>query len=70
MKRELLKSLRGSNTQKYIAEKLGITQQYVSDIENGRRTPNVRLMKKMEDYFGVPMERLFPDVFNKTESTA
>jgi len=73
MRRELLISLRKAKgiSQKELAEKFGLTQQWVSGIELGKRTPHVKIMKELEEYFGVPMELLFPDAFKKeTESTA
>ncbi|WP_052210496.1 helix-turn-helix transcriptional regulator [Thermoanaerobacter sp. YS13] len=69
MKRDLLRMLRRGRTQREIAEELGISQQYLSAIETGVRTPNVRLMKKFEEYFNTPMETLFPDVFMRINTT-
>jgi transcriptional regulator with XRE-family HTH domain len=69
MKRELLIKLRGSKSQEKLAKELGISQQFLSAIELGKRNPNVKLMKKLEEYFRVPMEELFPDIFINTNTT-
>jgi len=69
VKRELLIKLRGSKSQGELAKELGISQQFLSAIELGTRNPNVRLMKKFEEYFHVSMEELFPDIFIDTNTT-
>lgn len=52
-----------------IAEKLGISQQLVSFIEQGKRKPSLVIAKEMEALFNVPMEELFPDIFLKSNTT-
>jgi putative transcriptional regulator len=69
MKRELLIKLRGPKSQEELAKELGISQQFLSAIELGIRNPNVKLMKKLEEYFKVPMEELFPDIFLNSNTT-
>jgi transcriptional regulator with XRE-family HTH domain len=69
MKRELLITLRGTKSQDKLAKELGISQQFLSAIELGVRNPNVKLMKKFEEYFKVPMEELFPDIFMNIRTT-
>lgn len=43
---------------KQVAEALEITEQYYSEIENGR-TPSFKLAKKISEYLGVPLGQLF-----------
>ena len=45
--------------QKEIAEKVGITQQNYSSIENGINKPSLKVAKKIADYFGVGIDELF-----------
>lgn len=53
--REWLINLRGEISQSEIAEKLGITQQYYSYIENGERQKkmDIQLCEKIADIFGI-----------------
>lgn len=44
---------------KQVAEALGITEQYYSEIENGR-TPSFKTAKRIAEYLGMPIGRLFP----------
>ena len=69
MKRELLIKLRGKKSQAKLAKELGISQQFLSFIEIGKRTPNIKTMKNLEEYFDVPMQQLFPDVFMSSNTT-
>ena len=43
---------------KQVAEALGISEQYYSEIENGH-TPSFRTAKKIAEYLGMPIGRLF-----------
>ena len=45
--------------QKYIAEQLGITQNYYSQIENGHRPPQVEHLLKLREIFGVSLDEIF-----------
>lgn len=53
--REWLINLRGEISQSEIAEKLGITQQYYSYIENGERQKkmDIQLCEKIANIFGI-----------------
>ena len=53
--REWLINLRGEISQSEIAEKLDITQQYYSYIENGERQKkmDIQLCEKIADIFGI-----------------
>lgn len=63
-KRALLAEIRKTKgTQQEAAKKLGISRQYLGMIESGERNPTVRLMAKMEKYFELSANKLFPDLF-------
>lgn len=72
-KRLLLSELRKAyGTQQDVANKLGISRAYLGMIEVGSRNPTVKLMAKIENHFGIPASKLFPDLFfevkcNKTK---
>lgn len=65
MKREALIAYRGNRSQKEMANMYGVTQQAWSGWENGETKPSVVIMKRLEGESGIPMERLFFDIFNK-----
>ncbi len=56
-----LKSLREERgiKQKFIAEKLGISPNYYSQIENGHRPPQVEQLLKLRDLFNVSLDEIF-----------
>ena len=60
--REYLKRIREEKglTQQYIAEKLGISQNYYCDIENGVRQKElkVNILTKLSQVMNVPIETL------------
>lgn len=45
-------------TQAELAEKLGISQPFLSQIVNGQRSPSLELAALIEDKTGVPMRAL------------
>jgi hypothetical protein len=47
-----------------MGKKYGVTQQAWQKWENGKLTPKPLIMKQLEIDSGIPMEELFPDVFN------
>ncbi len=49
-------------TQRLVAKELGITETHLRELENGRSVPGTRLLIRIEHYFGVPDEELFPDL--------
>lgn len=40
-------------TQKQLAEQLGVTKNYISDVETGLKNPGIKLAKRMEALTGV-----------------
>lgn len=63
--REKLIEIRGSRSQKEMAEIYGVTQQTWSKWELGGTVPSLMLMKQIEIDSKIPMEVIFFDVFNK-----
>jgi putative transcriptional regulator len=61
--REKLVQLRGEKSQENVAMTLGISQKTLSAIERGFRNPSIELMKKIQQYYGISMLELFPDIF-------
>lgn len=45
--------------QKFIAEQLGITPNYYSQIENGHRPPQVEHLLKLRNIFNVTLDEIF-----------
>jgi transcriptional regulator with XRE-family HTH domain len=64
LKRQILINFRGQRKQTEMASIYGVSQQLWSCWENGFSTPLPHIMKKLENDIGVPMEDIFPDVFN------
>ena len=62
--KNLLKLLRGDNSQESMAKQYGVTQQTWYSWASGRTTPNNETMLKMEKSFSIPMEVIFFDSFN------
>lgn len=56
---------RGKRSQKEMAKKYNVSQQAWYGWEKGLFAPKVLIMKKIELDSGIPMEKLFPDQFNK-----
>lgn len=56
-----LKALREERgiKQKFVAEKLGISPNYYSQIENGHRPPQVEHLLKLRDLFDVTLDEIF-----------
>lgn len=54
--RELRKSK--NMTTQVLGEALGLSQQYISDIENGRATPSLKTLNKIAEYFNVSTDYL------------
>lgn len=55
-----LKQIRLDNkwTQQYVANKLGITKAAYSNIENGNRSPSLKLAIQIQKLFGKTIEEL------------
>lgn len=64
MKKNLLKILRGQNSQLEMAQKYGVSQQCWQSWEIGRTVPDNPTLLKMERDFGIPMEVIFFTSFN------
>jgi len=56
----------GGLKQKDVAEKLGVTANYISLVESGSREPSVSLLKKLATILGVPVGLFF--LWEQTES--
>lgn len=69
MERKLLRKLRLKNklTQQQLADQLGISAVYVRKIEKGDVNAGLPTMLKYENFFGVSMRELFPDIFLTTD---
>lgn len=52
-------------TLKELAEKVGITASFLSDIENGKKQPSVETLSKLAEAFEVPLYMLFKDTSNE-----
>ena len=51
-------------TLKEIAKKCGITEQYLSDIETGRKVPNTQLINSISKVLGVHIDAIEPSYFS------
>lgn len=65
MERKLLRKLRNEAglTQQELAKELGISTVYVRKIEKGDANAGLPTMIKYENFFGISMRELFPDIF-------
>lgn len=56
-----MKALRDKNglKQHFVAEKLGITQNYYSQIENGHRPPQTKHLLVLRNMYGVSLDDIF-----------
>lgn len=48
-----IRKLRGTKSQKEFAEKIGVTQGYVSEMESGKKEPSKKLIRKLSELYGV-----------------
>ena len=62
--RKKLIRFRGNRTQAEMADKYGVSQQLWSRWELGHGKPNVVIIKKIEKDSGIPMEKIFSDIFH------
>lgn len=51
-------------TQRELAEMVGVTENYVRQIENARRNPKAKVMLKFAKVLGRPSEELFADLID------
>lgn len=65
MERQTLLQLRKKHklTQQELSEKLGISTVYVRKLEKGVVNPGRETLVKYENFFGVDMKKMFPDLF-------
>ena len=63
MSYELYASLRDERklTDYRVATETGVTKSTFSDWKSGRSTPKIDKIKKIADYFGVPLEYFYSD---------
>lgn len=54
-------------TRAELANKLGVSEVYISKIERGERRPSIRLMLAFQEFYGVPLQELFADEFQLKE---
>ena len=59
----------GSLARTDLAEELDVSQQYISQLESGRRKPTLVVARKLENIYETRMEILFPDIFLSFETT-
>ncbi|SFI95023.1 putative transcriptional regulator [Terrisporobacter glycolicus] len=46
--------------QREVAEKVGVSRDYIASLENGRsKNPSIKLMKKLSETLNVPVTELF-----------
>lgn len=62
MRKELIEA-RGEVSQSQVAHEIGISQQYLSKIESGERNPGFRIACIISNYYNLPINYLFPDIF-------
>ncbi|WP_083515986.1 helix-turn-helix transcriptional regulator [Alicyclobacillus sendaiensis] len=62
LRARLREARKQKGTQRKVAADLGITETYLRAIEHGTYLPSIRIMKRMEHYFGVPLDELFPEL--------
>jgi len=65
VQRKALISYRGKRSQSEMAKQYGVSQQLWSCWEQGVSAPTLPIIKRLEEDSGVPMEKLFFDLFNK-----
>lgn len=63
MVRQRMVEIRGTRTQKDMADLLQITQQHYSNIESGKRGIKPKDFKKFEVVFNEDIHKLAPDIF-------
>lgn len=62
MRRELIQA-RGNKTQSEVASEIGISQKYLSKLEQGKRNPSMVTAIKISKYYNKPVNQLFVDFF-------
>lgn len=67
--RDALVMARGDKSQDDVAKAIGIAQQYLSEIERQNKTPSAKLMSRISQFYGKPVEVLFGDIFLPSNTT-
>lgn len=62
-----IRKMRGF-TRKQVAEKIGITKDYVYMIESGKRSPSDKIKNKLAELFNLPVVQIFLAI-QRTKST-
>ena len=62
MRRELIQA-RGNKTQSEVASEIGISQKYLSKLEQGKRNQSMVTAIKITKYYNKPVNQLFVDFF-------
>ena len=62
MRRELIQA-RGNKTQSEVASEIGISQKYLSKLEQGKGKPRMVTAIKISKYYNKPVNQLFVDFF-------
>lgn len=65
--RKALVEARGNKSQVNVSAEIGISQKYLSKLELGQRTPSMRIAIKLSSYYKTDLEKLFPDIYGKSE---
>lgn len=57
--------------QKELAEKLGISKSYISEIESGKKIPTLDLLNRYSEFFDIPVSSImfFSESLNKDVKT-
>ncbi len=58
-------------SQKELAEKLGISKSYISEIESGKKTPTIELLNRYSEVFEIPTSSIlfFSESLNNDSNT-
>jgi transcriptional regulator with XRE-family HTH domain len=54
-----LRMIRGF-TQEKLAERVGVSTNYIGYIEQGKKDPRIKILRKIADVLGVQVKDLFP----------
>jgi transcriptional regulator with XRE-family HTH domain len=57
-------------SQKELAEKIGISKSFISEIESGRKSPTIELLNKYSDFFEIPVSSIMFFSENLDEDTS
>jgi transcriptional regulator with XRE-family HTH domain len=66
---ELLRRLRGSRVQREVAAELGLPVTTLSTMENQKTPPRGLVLKKLADYYGVPLAYFYSGPSSRMQSS-